>query len=233
MRKNSVRDSNYANRYGLRAGLRHSKLALPLIRPTMIVRWGSLRALTTATCDRRALTLGTPAYLPTPPQLRRFLTWSAKIHHGSFSHRYLADRREGRRRLHGHRRADGPEKGPDRQGGPGQRIAPVCRRSIWPIGTILSSAGTKSATCRLFDEALRMHTESRAIDAEMLRKCKAELDKIDKQHPPGHALQRRPDDRQIRRRLRSPIAGKRRAQANRAGQARSGIVRARRTSWPI
>jgi myo-inositol-1-phosphate synthase len=38
---------------------------------------------------------------------------------------------------------------------------------------------------RLYDEALRMHTESRAIELELLTKCKAELDKIDKQIRPG------------------------------------------------
>jgi myo-inositol-1-phosphate synthase len=38
---------------------------------------------------------------------------------------------------------------------------------------------------RLYDEALRMHTESRAIDLELLQKCKPELDKIDKQIKPG------------------------------------------------
>jgi myo-inositol-1-phosphate synthase len=38
---------------------------------------------------------------------------------------------------------------------------------------------------RLFDEAMRMHTESRAIDAEILRQCKPELDKIEKSIRPG------------------------------------------------
>ena len=38
---------------------------------------------------------------------------------------------------------------------------------------------------RLYDEALRMHSESRAIDHDLLVKCKAELDKIDKQIRPG------------------------------------------------
>src|SRR5215475_12849456 len=33
---------------------------------------------------------------------------------------------------------------------------------------------------RLFDEANRMHTESRAIDADVLRQCKPDLDKIEK-----------------------------------------------------
>ncbi len=33
---------------------------------------------------------------------------------------------------------------------------------------------------RLYDEALRMHTESRAIDVDLLRQCKPELDKIEK-----------------------------------------------------
>lgn len=37
----------------------------------------------------------------------------------------------------------------------------------------------------LFDEAMRMHTESRAIDAEILRQCKPELDLIDQDHRPG------------------------------------------------
>ena len=38
---------------------------------------------------------------------------------------------------------------------------------------------------RLFDEAMRMHTESRAIDADIIRQCKSELDKIEKNIRPG------------------------------------------------
>lgn len=38
---------------------------------------------------------------------------------------------------------------------------------------------------RLYDEAMRMHTESRAIDADILAKCKADLDKIEKNLRPG------------------------------------------------
>jgi myo-inositol-1-phosphate synthase len=38
---------------------------------------------------------------------------------------------------------------------------------------------------RLFDEAWRMHSESRAIDADLLRKCKAELDKFEQHIRPG------------------------------------------------
>src|ERR1700691_2743726 len=38
---------------------------------------------------------------------------------------------------------------------------------------------------RLFDEAMRMHNESRAIDADLILKCKAELDKIEKNLRPG------------------------------------------------
>lgn len=38
---------------------------------------------------------------------------------------------------------------------------------------------------RLFDEAMRMHHESRAIDAEVIHKCKPELDKIEKNLRPG------------------------------------------------
>src|SRR5205085_12513595 len=38
---------------------------------------------------------------------------------------------------------------------------------------------------RLFDEAMRMVTESRAIDGEIVHKCKSELDKIDKNIRPG------------------------------------------------
>ena len=37
----------------------------------------------------------------------------------------------------------------------------------------------------LFDEAWRMHSESRAIDGDLLRKCKPDLDKIDRQIRPG------------------------------------------------
>src|SRR5277367_3506699 len=38
---------------------------------------------------------------------------------------------------------------------------------------------------RLYDEAMRMHTESRAIDLEILQKCKPDLDKIEKNLRPG------------------------------------------------
>ncbi len=38
---------------------------------------------------------------------------------------------------------------------------------------------------RLFDEAMRMHTESRAIDLDILNKCKKELDEIEKSLRPG------------------------------------------------
>jgi myo-inositol-1-phosphate synthase len=38
---------------------------------------------------------------------------------------------------------------------------------------------------RLFDEAMRMHTESRAIDADILRQCKPDLEKIEKNIRPG------------------------------------------------
>lgn len=40
----------------------------------------------------------------------------------------------------------------------------------------------------LYDEALRMHSESRAIDAGVLQKCKTELERIDKQIRPGTLL---------------------------------------------
>jgi len=38
---------------------------------------------------------------------------------------------------------------------------------------------------RLFDEAMRMHTESRAIDADILRACKPELERIERNLRPG------------------------------------------------
>ena len=41
---------------------------------------------------------------------------------------------------------------------------------------------------RSYDEALRMHNESRAIDLGVLSKCKAELDRIDKLIRPGTLL---------------------------------------------
>lgn len=40
----------------------------------------------------------------------------------------------------------------------------------------------------LYDEAQRLHRESRAIDATVLQKCKAELDRIDQQIRPGTLL---------------------------------------------
>ncbi len=41
---------------------------------------------------------------------------------------------------------------------------------------------------RLYDEAMRMHTESRAISLEILEQCKGELDKIEKNLRPGTLL---------------------------------------------
>lgn len=41
---------------------------------------------------------------------------------------------------------------------------------------------------RSYDEALRMHKESRAIDLEVLEKCRAELDAIDRRIQPGTLL---------------------------------------------
>lgn len=41
---------------------------------------------------------------------------------------------------------------------------------------------------RLFDEALRMHTESRAIDGELIKNLKSDLEKIDKRIKPGTVL---------------------------------------------
>src|SRR5687767_3028401 len=41
---------------------------------------------------------------------------------------------------------------------------------------------------RLFDEALRMHTESRAIDRTLIERCRSELDAIDKNIRPGSVL---------------------------------------------
>jgi myo-inositol-1-phosphate synthase len=37
----------------------------------------------------------------------------------------------------------------------------------------------------LYDEALRMHTESRAIDGELIRRCKTDLERIGREHRPG------------------------------------------------
>jgi myo-inositol-1-phosphate synthase len=41
---------------------------------------------------------------------------------------------------------------------------------------------------RLFDEALRMHTESRAIDRALIERCRSDLDAIDKNVRPGSVL---------------------------------------------
>jgi myo-inositol-1-phosphate synthase len=41
---------------------------------------------------------------------------------------------------------------------------------------------------RLYDEALRMHTQSRAIDPDILARCKGELEKIEKNLRPGVLL---------------------------------------------
>ena len=49
----------------------------------------------------------------------------------------------------------------------------------------------------LADEAMRLATESRAIDAGLIAQCKAELDRIDRRVRPGHDLERRPDDRRL------------------------------------
>jgi myo-inositol-1-phosphate synthase len=49
-------------------------------------------------------------------------------------------------------------------------------------------AGHEIRDVRLYDEALRMHNESRAIDIGLLSKCKSELKRIDKLIRPGTIL---------------------------------------------
>ncbi len=61
----------------------------------------------------------------------------------------------------------------------------TCQLADWKDFVV---GGHEVRDVKLYDEALRMHSESRAIDLEMLQKCKGELDKIDKQIRPGTLL---------------------------------------------
>jgi myo-inositol-1-phosphate synthase len=58
-----------------------------------------------------------------------------------------------------------------------------------PLGLVdlkdLVLGGHDIRQASLYDEALRMHTESRAIDGELIARCKPELTKIDHRHRPG------------------------------------------------
>ena len=71
---------------------------------------------------------------------------------------------------------------------------------------------------RLFDEAMRMHTESRAISADILAAVQRRAGQDREESPARHAPERRTDDRQVRcRRIRKPAA-KRRARRSSASQ---------------
>jgi myo-inositol-1-phosphate synthase len=48
--------------------------------------------------------------------------------------------------------------------------------------------GHEIRDARLFDEALRMHTDSRAIDRDLIERCRSDLDQIDKNIRPGSVL---------------------------------------------
>ena len=69
---------------------------------------------------------------------------------------------------------------------------------------------------RLFDEAWRMHSESRAIDGDLLRKCKPDLDKIERQIRPGTLCNVGPTIAAPGRRQDMPTAAKRPARPSSA-----------------
>ncbi|MBI3838617.1 MAG: inositol-3-phosphate synthase [Planctomycetia bacterium] len=72
---------------------------------------------------------------------------------------------------------------------------------------------------RLYDEAARMHSESRAIDPEILARCKADLEKIEKNLRPGVLLNVGPTiekfaDPELRKQRETPRAAIERIQAD-------------------
>jgi myo-inositol-1-phosphate synthase len=79
--------------------------------------------------------------------------------------------------------------------------------------------GHEIRQARAYDEALRMHTESRAIDSAILAQCRAELERIDKNIRPGTIHNVGPTIRNlaeesVRKRRESPRAAVERLQAD-------------------
>ncbi len=48
--------------------------------------------------------------------------------------------------------------------------------------------GHEIRSCSLYDEAMKLHRESRALDDQLIARCKSELDRIDRQIVPGTLL---------------------------------------------
>ena len=127
----------------------------------------------------------------------------------------MAYRRQRRRRRHGSGRTDRTEKGLDAAGGLVSELPQFagCELLDWQDFVV---GGHEIRDVRLFDEAWRMHSESRAIDADLLRKCKPELDKIDRQIRPGTLCNVGPTIENTGRRIITLTAAKRRARPSSA-----------------
>ena len=79
--------------------------------------------------------------------------------------------------------------------------------------------GHEIRSTTLYDEAMKLHTESRAIDDQLIAKCKADLDRIDKNIVPGTlvnvggTIEKFADDT-LRRRVETPREAIERVQAD-------------------
>ena len=57
--------------------------------------------------------------------------------------------------------------------------------------------GHEIRSARLFDEAMKLVTQSRAIDERLVLQCRSELDEIERSHPSRNGVAKRADDRPV------------------------------------
>ncbi|MFM7843446.1 MAG: inositol-3-phosphate synthase, partial [Planctomycetota bacterium] len=79
--------------------------------------------------------------------------------------------------------------------------------------------GHEIRSTTLYDEAMKLHTESRAIDDQLIAKCKTDLDRIDKNIVPGTLVNvggtiEKFADEPLRRRVETPREAIERIQAD-------------------
>lgn len=79
--------------------------------------------------------------------------------------------------------------------------------------------GHEIRTTTLYDEAMKLHTESRALDDQLIARCRADLDKIDKNIVPGTLMNVGPTiekfaDEPLRKRAETPREAIERIQAD-------------------
>ena len=144
--------------------------------------------------------------------------------------RCLAHWRQGRRRHHASRSASSPCK----KGWPATTgWSRSCRSSpgsISPRGTTSRSAATKSAKRRSLTKRQQLVSDNHALDGDLVAKCKADLDKIDKNIRPGTLWNVGHDDRKPRRSGTLAKAPRSAPRRHRAHAGRPEGVRRSRTS---